>query len=284
MPEELTPAYEPRESNGSEREVLAALRAQLLPGELLLEGVRISDPKNGDIEADFIVLFPDAGAAVIEVKGGEVTYENGEWVTRRKNYSRRIHPIQQARGAKHALRRYLDRQPEWNHGLIRSQWFIVMPHTPVNGDFGPEGRREQLIGAGELGELRERVRAELLATELTEQVPPAGWVEDVYSLLVRANRAEVNIAQSTRWRGWVAGHKWWVGVAAIVLVAALAAGSVMLLGRESTPQGCEPGYIPCVPIARDINCNVLNFAVQVTGVDVYGLDRDGDGIGCETSG
>jgi hypothetical protein len=154
MPEELTPAYAPRGANGSEREVGDALRAQLLSGELLLEGVRITDPKNGDIEADYIVLFPDAGAAVIEVKGGEVTYDNGEWTTRRKNYTRRIHPVQQARGAKHALRRYLDRQPEWKHGLIRSQWFIVLPHTPVTGDLGPEGRREQLIGAGELDQLR----------------------------------------------------------------------------------------------------------------------------------
>ena len=284
MPEKLTPSYEPRESNGSEREVLAALRAQLLPGELLLEGVRISDPKNGDIEADFIVLFPDAGAAVIEVKGGEVSYENGEWITRRKNYSRRIHPIQQARGAKHALRRYLDRQPEWTHGLIRSQWFIVMPHTAVTGDLGPEGRREQLIGAGDLGELRQRVRSELLATELTEQVPPAGWVEDVYSLLLRANRAEVSIGQPLAWRHRLAARKWWVAAAAITLVAMVTAGSVALLGRVSTSQECEPGYVPCVPIARDINCSVLNFAVQVTGVDVYGLDRDGDGIGCETSG
>jgi hypothetical protein len=285
MPEELTPAYEARESNGSEREVLAAMRTQLLPGELLLESVRISDPKNGDIEADFIVLFPDAGAAIIEVKGGEVSYDNGEWVTKRKNYSRRIHPIQQARGAKHALRRYLDRQPEWSHGLIRSQWFIVMPHTPVTGDFGPEGRREQLIGSGEIGEIRDRLRKELLATELTEQVPPAGWVEDVYSLLMRANRAEARVASgATSWKARVVKNKWWVGAGIAAATAVVIGGSMNVVGKADEASECEPGYTPCVPVTRDLDCDTLGFPVEITGQDVYGLDRDGDGIGCETNG
>lgn len=282
MPEELTRSYEPRESNGSEREVIAALRAQLLPGELLLEGVRITDPKNGDVEADLIVLFPDAGAAVLEVKGGEVSYENGEWFTRRKNYSRRIHPVQQARGAKHALRRYLDRQPEWTHGLIRSQWFIVMPHTSISGDLGPEGRREQLIGAGEIDSLRARVRTELLATELTEQVPPTGWVEDVYSLLKRANRAEISINQSGAANPTSPRRMWWLVAAGVVLIVAVIAGSMLVRGNEPTPESCAPGYTPCVPVSSDVDCSELGFPVQITGPDTYGLDRDGDGTGCES--
>ena len=281
MPEELTRSYEPRASNGSEREVVEALRDQLLPGELLLEGVRITDPKNGDIEADLIVLFPDAGAAVLEVKGGEVSYENGEWLTRRKNYSRRIHPVQQARGAKHSLRRYLDRQPEWTHGLIRSQWFIVMPHTPVTGDLGPEGRREQIIGAGDIGNLRARVRTELLATELTEQVPPAGWVEDVYSLLKRANRAEIPISPSGATNVKSSRRMWWLASAGIALIAVVIAGFMFVKVNDSANESCTPGYSPCIPVSPDVDCSELGFTVKITGPDIYGLDRDGDGTGCE---
>lgn len=53
--------------------------------------------------------------------------------------------------------------------------------------------------------------------------------------------------------------------------------------------GCHPSYSPCVPIASDVDCaggsgNGPAYAsgpVQVIGPDVYGLDGDGDGVGCE---
>ena len=63
------PGPRSRRPNGAEQAVGRALKAQLLPGEVLLEGVRFSDPRHGDVEVDFLVLFPDAGVAVIEVKG-----------------------------------------------------------------------------------------------------------------------------------------------------------------------------------------------------------------------
>ena len=49
--------------------------------------------------------------------------------------------------------------------------------------------------------------------------------------------------------------------------------------------GCAPGYEPCLPITSDLDCadvEALGAApVHVTGSDQYGLDGDGDGIGCE---
>ena len=48
---------------------------------------------------------------------------------------------------------------------------------------------------------------------------------------------------------------------------------------------CHPDYGPyCVPdIAGDLNCADLPYRVELTGQgDDYGLDRDGDGIGCES--
>jgi hypothetical protein len=56
------------------------------------------------------------------------------------------------------------------------------------------------------------------------------------------------------------------------------------------PSGCHPSYDPCVPIASDVDCAggtgngpVYTGTVQVIGPDEYGLDRDGDGLGCEDS-
>lgn len=58
----------------------------------------------------------------------------------------------------------------------------------------------------------------------------------------------------------------------------------------AAPSGCDPNYSgACVPIASDVDCaggsgNGPAYArgpVRVVGSDIYGLDRDGDGLGCE---
>jgi hypothetical protein len=56
------------------------------------------------------------------------------------------------------------------------------------------------------------------------------------------------------------------------------------LRRETTSSTCEPGYSPCLPVTDDLNCDDVpadQKPVKVTGSDRYGLDRDGDGMGCE---
>ena len=50
-------------------------------------------------EADFVVLHPEKGILVIEVKSGEIEYKNGEWIqtNTRSRVSKRIDPLGQAR-------------------------------------------------------------------------------------------------------------------------------------------------------------------------------------------
>jgi endonuclease YncB( thermonuclease family) len=50
---------------------------------------------------------------------------------------------------------------------------------------------------------------------------------------------------------------------------------------ENAGANCMSGYDPCLPIRGDMNCPEVNGPVRVTGSDPYGLDRDGDGIGCD---
>ena len=47
---------------------------------------------------------------------------------------------------------------------------------------------------------------------------------------------------------------------------------------------CRPGYSVCIPPdVGDVDCGELGATdIQVTGDDPYGLDADGDGIGCES--
>ncbi len=64
-----------------------------------------------------------------------------------------------------------------------------------------------------------------------------------------------------------------------------------LLANSATAQTdeCDPNYTPCVPIASDVDCAdgngngpaYVKGPVRVIGKDIYGLDRDKNGIGCE---
>lgn len=60
--------------------------------------------------------------------------------------------------------------------------------------------------------------------------------------------------------------------------------------RSTAGSGCDPNYSgACVPVASDVDCAggsgngpaYVSGPVYVVGSDIYGLDRDGDGVGCE---
>ncbi len=64
----------------------------------------------------------------------------------------------------------------------------------------------------------------------------------------------------------------------------------VVLSAPLESQGCHASYTGvCVPIASDVDCAggsgngpaYVQGPIRVVGPDVYGLDRDGDGIACE---
>jgi uncharacterized protein YabE (DUF348 family) len=64
---------------------------------------------------------------------------------------------------------------------------------------------------------------------------------------------------------------------------------VVAVGTKEAPR-CDPNYSgACVPVASDVDCAggsgngpaYVAGPVRVVGRDVYGLDDNGDGIGCE---
>ncbi|WP_454855278.1 G5 domain-containing protein [Promicromonospora soli] len=58
---------------------------------------------------------------------------------------------------------------------------------------------------------------------------------------------------------------------------------------KQEPSNCDPNYSDCVPIASDVDCEggsgngpaYVSGPVRVTGTDIYDLDADGNGVGCE---
>jgi resuscitation-promoting factor RpfB len=70
----------------------------------------------------------------------------------------------------------------------------------------------------------------------------------------------------------------------------IGAGQVFVATQGHAQDGCDPNYTgACVPIASDVDCaggsgngpEYVYGPVTVVGNDIYDLDRDGDGIGCE---
>jgi resuscitation-promoting factor RpfB len=68
------------------------------------------------------------------------------------------------------------------------------------------------------------------------------------------------------------------------------AGTSLPLLAQTSDEDCDPKYSgQCVPIASDVDCAggmgngpaYIGGQVYVVGSDIYGLDRDRDGLGCE---
>ncbi|WP_307834585.1 G5 domain-containing protein [Paractinoplanes lichenicola] len=64
---------------------------------------------------------------------------------------------------------------------------------------------------------------------------------------------------------------------------------VIAVGAKAASE-CDPNYSGCVPIASDVDCAggsgngpaYVKGPVNVIGDDIYDLDRDGDGVACDS--
>ncbi|MGW4462979.1 G5 domain-containing protein [Micromonospora sp. NPDC004704] len=64
---------------------------------------------------------------------------------------------------------------------------------------------------------------------------------------------------------------------------------VVAVGTKVESKKCDPNYSGCVPIASDVDCAggsgngpaYVTGPVRVIGSDIYDLDRDNDGYGCD---
>lgn len=74
-------------------------------------------------------------------------------------------------------------------------------------------------------------------------------------------------------------------------LAVLLIGSGLSLAPVSQAEPCDPNYSgACVPIASDVDCAggsgngpaYVDGPVNVIGKDIYKLDSNGDGVGCES--
>ena len=144
----------------SERRVFDALRRHLRDGDAIPStACGFTDPAQGDIEVDFTVFLEGVGVAVIEVKGGRVSFTNGEWISQSTNGTFTIHPTDQARKCLYALHDYLTRSPTWSRGSLRA----TLDDRPTRHRHHrrlkarPDATRDRVIGHNHLDEALGRV-------------------------------------------------------------------------------------------------------------------------------
>lgn len=148
----------------AEREVWQALREQLPVDAHLLANVTFTGER--DYECDLIVLWPDVGACVLEVKGGHVTFRDGVWTQSDATGSRPIDPIGQVQANRHALKKYIEQR--WSGGALSPAWLLVLPHSslPAGMDL-PAAPRERIVDLVGMPTLADRIHALLAGSAAT---------------------------------------------------------------------------------------------------------------------
>ncbi|MBL8619381.1 MAG: AAA family ATPase [Deltaproteobacteria bacterium] len=125
-------------------------------------------------EADFVLLHPDRGLLVVEVKGGALRVEGREW---HRGADRIVDPIRQAARSRWALLDAVaDRAgwPEVRHELAHGD-VVVTPHHRWRGALPPHADPRMLVDADGLEELEARLTAALDAWGPARPVPAGRW-------------------------------------------------------------------------------------------------------------
>ena len=127
----------------AERAVWEVLRDQLPDEAVLFHSLRLQERQH-EYEADIVVLIPDAGWAVIEVKGGDVRRQGGSWEQRQKGQWRPVDPVGQAQNCRHVLQRYLARHgSQAEHS--RAVHLVAIPSCDAGGRFEAPGFPRALL-------------------------------------------------------------------------------------------------------------------------------------------
>ena len=151
---------DPQFETESERQVFERLLTQGNADWTVIANLRLTD-EGKDHELDAVVLMPDVGVVVLEVKGGTVAVEGGDWVTYSGEGRRVIHPVDQARDGKHALWRYVSTDPRWkgsSRSRVRFGHGVVVPFTDLDDDFStPDCPRWMIHGRGDQADLAGRL-------------------------------------------------------------------------------------------------------------------------------
>ncbi|KQZ67142.1 MULTISPECIES: nuclease-related domain-containing DEAD/DEAH box helicase [unclassified Nocardioides] len=168
----------------SEQQVWELLRDTLGDDDVLVANRRLTD-ETKDHEIDLLVLMPDLGALVLEIKGGSVWREDDKWWITRRGRTAEIHPVDQARGSKYSLRTYVERDPRWG-SRQRIAWAhgVITPYTDIELDAEvPDLPHWALHGKAAMETLVERLRINARDMQHGQRPPTYDDIEAIVDIL-----------------------------------------------------------------------------------------------------
>lgn len=175
---------QPTFTTPSEHEVWERLLATLPAGAALLPNLRLTDEVK-DHEADLVVLMPDLGCLVLEIKGGSVWCDAGKWWSRSGGEERRVQPVDQARDGKYAIRSYVEADLRWG-SRARIAWAhgVVTPYSSFPADFAaPDLPRWSLHDRKDQADLASRVKENVRRSAHGQPAPTADDVQLMAEIL-----------------------------------------------------------------------------------------------------
>lgn len=157
----IIPDIDPRiiDNNGEKAFYTAA--SKLPEGYTVIYSYKYQSDEDPDqvYEADFIIVHPSLGFLVVEVKQGDISYFNGQWIeSKDKGYkSMKKDPVEQARNAMFAIvRQYTTRTK--NKFPLKIKYAVCFPEcSKISGDTPSDLDKRSILLFHDLNRLEEKI-------------------------------------------------------------------------------------------------------------------------------
>lgn len=171
MPARLIPES-PAYINDAEKKVTESLVKTLPDEATVLHSVRITD-WSSDREGDLLILWPNVGLAVIEIKGGRIEPSTGGKFKQTNRYGKSeiVDPIGQASESLYAMKDFVLSQTSLTH-WFKTVHLAAFPYSRLASDYtSPKADRAHFIDSNDLQLAADRVRKALELEQRNLYIP-----------------------------------------------------------------------------------------------------------------
>ena len=190
----------------AELSVFGELERQLADEWLAFHSVSwlVRDPAEGarDGEIDFVLAHPDRAIVCLEVKGGKLACDHGQWKRYQEGeWKKAKDPFTQALDHRHNLSRLIDTVEGWRGRDLLLTHAVAFPDTTVEATMAPDGPRQILIDSGDmlgLSDAIERVLAYHVGSREKRKPPGEAGLAMLRELLARDVELRAPLAQHFR--------------------------------------------------------------------------------------
>ena len=190
----------------AELSVFGELERQLADEWLAFHSVSwlVRDPAEGarDGEIDFVLAHPDRAIVCLEVKGGKLACDHGQWKRYKGDeWKKAKDPFTQALDHRHNLSRLIDTVEGWRGRDLLLTHAVAFPDTTVEAAMAPDGPRQILIDSGDvlgLAEAIERILAYHVGSREKRKPPGEAGLAMLRELLARDVELRAPLAQRFR--------------------------------------------------------------------------------------